>query len=132
MTNRLLNESLRHAHTFLRKHPQYRHFLHTSYVVCGGQVVEWGYNRAGEPPVHFGYHGESKIHAELAAYRKGRGLINGTFSLINVRYNRSGMVKLAAPCQVCREWLAAVGCDTVWFTLDGGGWAKTSLQEAKG
>lgn len=130
MTHKVLNECIRLARSHYRKHPQWGGFLHYSFVISGREIVETGINLSGSPPAQFGYHDRAKLHSEFVAYRKAKGLLKGApFDLVNVRFNRSGNFKMCAPCETCRGWLGAVGCQRVWFTLDGGEWARTQVLE---
>lgn len=129
MRSTILNHCLGHAHATLTKHPQHAHYMHWSYIVQDQRVVEWGMNRDHTPALHFGYGPNAKLHSELVAYKKARGLLaNGPFNVVNIRLNRQGQVKLSAPCLVCQQWLASVGCEKVWFSLPGG-WAKLILHK---
>lgn len=121
MTKQLLNDSLRRAQQSLQKHPQFDHYLHWSFIVQSNQIVEWGMNREAEPPKHWGYRPNSKLHSEYCAYKKARGLLsNGPFQLINIRLNRQGEMKLSRPCRTCQQWLTALGCNKlVWTTPQG-------------
>jgi len=100
--------------------------------VVAGTVLAMGFNKSDTPPVHFGYNNrvpEPKTHSELDAYRRLRkrvAIAKCNWSLVNVRINRSGEMKLAKPCHVCQEWLTAVGCSEVVYTT-GAGWEKLKL-----
>lgn len=119
-----LKQALILAQSRFHQHPQFQHYLHWSFVVQGGKLIEWGTNREASPPKHFGYHHHSKIHSELDAYKKARGLLNpGPFALINIRLSRRGELRMSAPCPTCAEWLRSVGCDQVWFSTPSG-WAR--------
>lgn len=128
MTRKLLDEAQRVALKHYTHHPQWDHYIHFSFIVCDGKLLGWSPNREGTPPVHFGYTKDAKLHSELGVYRKVRGLLKGRgFEMINIRLSRQGLFKLSAPCEVCREWLDAVGCNVVYFTLDGGEWGRANL-----
>jgi len=125
MTKRLLRDLLIQARNGLKKHPQHAHYMHWSFIIQGGHVIEWGLNRQGDPPIHFGYHHHSKLHSELVAYKKARGLLYpGPFDVVNIRLNRQGLTKLSTPCATCQSWLKAVGCRQMWFSLENDEWAK--------
>ena len=131
MTSKILNECLQFAQQHFHKHPQYEHYIHYTFIIQNNQLVEWGTNLDGNPPLHFGYNkksGAPKLHSEFVAYKKGRGLLNNDpFDLVNIRVNRRGEVKISAPCFVCQEWLKSVHCSTVWFTIDGGKFGRIRL-----
>lgn len=126
MKKRLLDEALAIARRTSLKHPERRHYMHWTFIVADGKIIEWATNKVGEPPVHFGYHWRRvapKLHAEYIAFKRARGLLDGPFDVINVRLNRRGAMRMSAPCEVCGVWLKAVGCRNMWFTTDMG-WAS--------
>jgi hypothetical protein len=108
------------AEDYIQNHPQYEHYLHYSFLVVNNQIITWGTNLDGSPPIHFGYNKRSavpKLHSEYVVYCRGRKMVNlDKFELVNIRLNRSGTVKMAAPCEVCQGWLFGVGCSAVYFT----------------
>lgn len=130
MTTKILAECLREALRSLPEHNQFLHHPHTTFVIQDNKIIEWGENRTGDPPVYFGYFKRSeapKLHAELIAYRRARGILSdGPFDMVNLLFNKQGDVKNAAPCDVCQSWLRAVGCRTVWFSHPAG-WGKVIL-----
>lgn len=97
-------------------------YRHWTFVVCDGKILEWGSNNMdGVAPKHFGYSPFSKHHSEFVAYRKARGLLKGAkFAIINIRLNKQGLMKMSMPCEVCWEWLQAVGCTECWFSTENG------------
>lgn len=124
MTSKIITSCIHRAIEYAPKHPQYSHYLHYSFIIQDNKIIEWGTNQEGVPPRHFGYHSRvtvPKLHSELVAYRKGRGLLKKgkPFEMLNIRVNRHNELKIAAPCVVCQEWLASVGCTLVWFTTEG-------------
>lgn len=128
----LLRQCLVYSAQSLTAHPQYRHYIHYSFGIVDGKIAVVGKNHAALPDVHFGYHArvtEPKIHAELDAYkrlRKKYPISKTAWSLVNVRINRSGEFKLSKPCDVCTEWLTAVGCHGWSYTTEVG-WQHHSL-----
>ena len=99
-------------------------WLHWSYIVQSGGIVEWGTNRPGVPPIHFGYaariDGNSpKTHSELDAYRKARGLLDKSeFSVLNLRLNRRGELRMSKPCICCSAFLSVVGCSHIVYSTN--------------
>mgnify|MGYP002813962944 CR=1 FL=1 len=122
MKKQILRETLRIAYSNLSKHPQLQCYPHSSFIVQHNQIKEWDTKHTYEPPVHYGYHkridnGRPKFHAEIATYIKARGLLNGEpFSCINIRLNKSGELKISAPCNCCYAILTALGCGEFWYT----------------
>ena len=124
MKARIIEECLRISRRQLFKHPKikYSGSLHYSFVVQSGKVVEWGMNREGKPPSFLGFDKHSKLHAEVVAYRKARGLLDKLvpFQLINVRINRSGELRNSYPCPCCLGYLETLNCSEVWFSTNAG------------
>lgn len=122
MKAKILTYCLHHAYTYLPKHPQYNYYPHYSYIIQNNTLIEWGTNQEGAPPIHFGYNSQSrcpKLHSELVAYRKARGILNNEpFDMLNIRLNRQRQLRLSAPCSACQQWLASVGCRSVWFSTE--------------
>lgn len=102
-------------------------FIHWSFIVQNNKIVEWGTNRNGVPPVYFGYSdridgAEPKIHAELDAWNKAKGLLdrNVKFECINIRLNRAGSLRLSKPCTCCESFLFSIGCSKVFYSTENG------------
>lgn len=104
-------------------------FRHFSFVIQKNKIVEFGMNVGrAKPPLYFGYPEKAGIHAETFAYKKAKGLLRGEdFEMLNIRLNRSGELKLSKPCPCCYALLQTVGCKAVWFSVDGGEFAKLKL-----
>lgn len=110
----------------LKRSGNFRHF---SFVIQRNKIVEYGMNVGrAKPPIHFGYPEKAGIHSETFAYKRAKGLLNGeSFEMVNIRLNRSGDLKLSKPCPCCYALLQDVGCVAVWFSVDGGEFAKLKL-----
>lgn len=120
MKTTILRECLRIATTKLTENINtYRHW---SFVVQNNKIVEWGMNcSAGDAPLQLGYSPHSRLHSELVAYKRAKGLIGKKkFDMINVRFSKRGEWRMAKPCEVCWGWLQEVGCKKVWWTTEGG------------
>jgi len=129
MKSSLFRQALAIAQRELRNHPQYKHYLHWSFVVKRNQIVEWATNTSGEPPKQFGYNARineapAKTHSEFNAYRRAKGIIKGNFELINVRLNRQGDLRNSAPCICCQSFLEVTGCTQVWHSTNEGSWSR--------
>ena len=128
MKRRLLIQAQTHSMKFAARHPERNNFLHFSYIVQEKAILGWGFNHAASPPVHFGYGRDGdksfapKSHAEVGAYKQSRGLLlkGEAFSMINIRLNRSGTVKLAKPCDCCYNLLSCLGCSAFWYSTNDG------------
>src|SRR5581483_1238148 len=108
MKKSILHEAMRIVQS--KKHTHTELFLHFTFIVQNNKIVEWGRNHVGAPAKHMGYHNRfvdetysPKTHSELDAYRKGRGLIVNSkpFEIVNIRVNRSGVMRQSKPCSCC-------------------------------
>ncbi len=127
MKKSILIECVRIAKAKLSYHPQWIHFLHYSFVIQNNAVVEWGTNKAGIPPIHFGYHdrlnneGVPKLHSELVAWRKAKGLIGvKPWEMVNIRLSRKGVMRMAKPCSCCNEVMKELGCVKFYYSSEQG------------
>lgn len=125
MKKSLLTEALTIARSKLSIHPEGKRYLHYTFVCQYSKLVEWGFNHRGIPPIHMGYHRRisdlkfrPKIHSELSAYKKSRGLLDKRkpFNIINIRLNRDGEFRNSRPCSCCYNLLKSLGCDKFYFT----------------
>ena len=127
MTNRILRDILQYGLTHLNTHPEFRHYIHFSFIVVDNQIVTVGKNRAVEPPPYYGYHKrveKPKIHSELDAYSKYKWKTVG-FEMVNLRLSRQGEMKLSKPCPICAEWLSQTMCTgLVYSTKEGWEWIR--------
>lgn len=134
MKQRLLSQAHAMAVDKLPRHPLFDtdSQLHFSFIVVDGSILTYGMNNHAVPERHWGYERlnrgwggyRASTHAELAAFKRARGLHKSDeFDLINVRLGAGYRLLLSAPCIVCRSWLGAVGCRRVTFSVDGG-WAE--------
>jgi tRNA(Arg) A34 adenosine deaminase TadA len=133
MRSKLLRQCLQIAVNKNRPdlHPEWGNHVHFCFVVQGNKIVEWGTNRPGNADRICGFNPiRHKIHAEVDAYRKAKGLLNKreTFEVVNIRLNKDGKTRLAAPCSCCTNFLDVVGCDRVYFSTNVG-WESISRSE---
>jgi tRNA(Arg) A34 adenosine deaminase TadA len=135
MKRKLLQIAYDMAVDKLPRHPLFgtKSFLHFSFIVFDGSIIEYGFNSHASPEPHWGYEKlnrgygnyKSSTHAELSVFKRARGLLRGeTFDMINVRLGYENRLLISAPCSVCRSWLGAVGCRKVAFSVNDG-WAET-------
>ena len=129
MKKSLLTEALTIAKRKLHQHPEGKRYLHYTFIVSENKILEWGFNHRGIPPIHMGYHRRiqdekfrPKIHSELSAYRKARGLLDKRkgFTAINIRLNRDGDFRNSFPCSVCHNLMKSLGCQEFYFTTSDG------------
>ena len=119
MKKRILRECLQIARSNVCKHDQ--PFIHFSFVIHNNKIVEWGKNMSGNPPKYFGYPKWSKIHSEISAVKKAKGLIKGEpFSMVNIRTNRRGSLRNSKPCPSCQRFLKELKCLKITFSYEGG------------
>jgi hypothetical protein len=118
MKRKMLDICLQIAKSNLHKHAEpYRHF---SFVIVDNRVVEWGTNRRGSPLTHLGYDRYTKLHSEIDAYFKARGLIGNqcSFEIVNIRLTKGGIIRNSKPCRCCFEFLKGLKCKRIWFSTD--------------
>lgn len=124
MKKSLIHASLAIAHSKKESHPEFQHFIHFTFIVQDNKIVEWGRNHKGEPALHHGYrHGkdfQSKIHSEMDAYKKAKGLLDKTkpFEIINIRLNKKGLLRLSKPCKCCFNLMKEFGCRTFYYSSE--------------
>lgn len=137
MKSSLLDEAIRVAMVKRVQHPMHlRGYKLFSFIVEKNKILGYGMNNKDFlVPAHWGYDKRKKgwgvgfapcIHSEVDSYRKNKGLIEGSFELINVRITDSNNIGLSKPCSCCCEWMRSNGCKTIHFTTTNG-WAKLSL-----
>lgn len=102
-------------------HPQYGFFHHYSFIIQDNKIIEWGMNRDGSPFIH-GYHDSSKIHSEVDAFRKARGLLDPKkpFEILNIRLNKTNQLRNSKPCKCCFSFIKAMGASKIYFSTDVG------------
>lgn len=127
MKKSLLDVALYTARKKLPLHPELGRFLHYSFVVQNNKIIEWATNAGKcEPPRHYGYHKADityrpKYHAEIRAYRRAKGLLNGNpFQIINIRLNKQGVLRLSKPCRCCFDLMTVLGCTKFYYSYKNG------------
>jgi hypothetical protein len=137
MKKSLFRECLRIAEDKLPGHPEYKHYPHSAFIIQKNKILSFATNLSVEPPIFFGYHarinhGLPKVHAEYNAYQKAKGIIDpsDSFECLNIRLNRAGNPRLAAPCECCTRFLTSLGCSQCYFTTEIG-WGKLIFEPKK-
>ena len=104
------------------RHPQWGYYLHYSFVIQHGKLLGFGMNRAAPPLTHLGYATTAKVHSETEAIRNCRYQIdfNSAFSVINIRCNTNGALRMSKPCRCCYQFLIGLGCNKVLYSTDRG------------
>jgi len=100
------------------KHPQWDYYHHYSFIIQREKVVGFGMNRRSSPLTLLGYPDYSKMHSEIDAYFKVKGLLekNKPFEVVNIRLTKTNRIVMSQPCPCCSSFLYKSGCDSVWFT----------------
>ncbi len=126
MKKSLLDDALKIAIDNLSNHPEYQHYAHFTFIVKNNQIVEWATNTSHTPPKHYGYASRikgaiPKTHSEINAYKKARRILGKqSFSIINVRLNRSRQMRLSKPCNCCHNIMVAMGCKKFYYSSEVG------------
>lgn len=117
MKTSILRECARRAINKLPRHPQstWKHF---SFIISDGKILSCGVNRTGEPDPSYPEH--CKIHAEVDAFRKARGILDSDFDVVNIRMNKNGHIRMSAPCPHCENFLRSVKCSSVFYSTNEG------------
>jgi hypothetical protein len=137
MKKSIFRECMRVAEDKLPTHPEFRAYPHYAFIIQKNKILSFATNLCVEPPIHFGYHskvrhGLPKIHAEYNAFNKAKGILDLSkpFECLNIRFNKSGHVKLSAPCECCTRFLTSLGCSQCYFTTEIG-WGKLIFEPKK-
>ena len=76
-------------------------------------------NRRSSPLSLLGYADHSKMHSEIDAYFKAKGLIrNESFEVVNIRLTKTSRVASSKPCSCCYEFLRKTGAKKIYFTTN--------------
>lgn len=128
MKRKLLNDCLSIAVKYNPKHPEADCYRHYSFVIQRGKIVEWGCNRRSSPLLFLGYKSHTKMHSEVDAYYKAKGIMqkNEDFEVVNIRLSKHGHIKESTPCKCCYAFLNNLGCKRIWFTTRIGNFAITA------
>lgn len=128
MKQRIFIDALRVAKSKRVNHSQ-GSYAHYSFIVQNNCIIGYGVNMDGDPLIHWGYKSNKsdptyspKIHSEINAYRKLKGLLdkNKSFEIINIRLNKLGELRNSKPCQCCSELLADLGCKKIHYSCECG------------
>jgi len=105
-------------------HPESDCYHHFSFIVQKNKIVAWGTNRRSSPLTFLGYPSYSKMHSEIDAYYKSKGIMDKSdFEVVNIRLTKSNNVKESTPCKCCYAFLKHLGCSRIWFTTSIGNFA---------
>jgi len=121
MNPKLIVSAVRISKERLKNHPEflYKGYIHFSFLILKGKVIAIGLNHRGNNPIQYGYPIYGKIHSEIDAYRKAKGLLKGdSFLLINIRLGRGGIIRNSKPCFFCQSLLKELGCKRVYYSTE--------------
>lgn len=127
MKKAILREAVRIAKSKLHLHNELHNYPHYSFIIQNNKIIEWATNAHHEPPRHYGYHNRCKhdigyvpkFHAEVFAYKRAKALLtDNTFTIVNMRFNKAGQLKLSKPCTPCYELMSALGCSCFYYSSD--------------
>jgi tRNA(Arg) A34 adenosine deaminase TadA len=127
MKRKILDEIVKRCRKEAPNHPERENFLHWTFLLRDNSIISYGVNRRHEPPKFLGYHTKAiqergfvpKWHSELDSVKRAKAKLYGCVA-VNVRLNKSGQIRLAMPCQACRNLLYYVNCKRVYFTTEYG------------
>jgi len=94
---------------------------HLSFILHKSRIVATGRNFFKTHPKAkvIGY-AFDEMHSELDAYRKvPRNLRDKKLTLLNVRFNRFGALRIAKPCELCLPWCQEIFHE-IHYTTDQG------------
>lgn len=115
MKTTILRECMRRSIIKLPHHSQ-RKWKHFSFVISDGKILSCGVNRDGDPDPRYADH--CKIHAEVDAFRKARGILDSDFDVVNIRMNNNGHIRMSKPCPSCENFLRSMQCRSVFYSTD--------------
>lgn len=120
MKRKILDNCLQIAMQNNIKHPEWDHYHHFSFIIQNNAIVEWGTNRPSSPMILLGYPPYTKMHSEVDAYFKAKGLMQKGvgFEVVNVRLTKTYRIRASDPCKCCFGFLRNLGCKRVWFTTN--------------
>ena len=121
MKKSLLTLCYRIAKSALKKHDKDTRYKHCTFVIQDNTLIEWGTNRCVDSPLP-GYADYQALHSEVLAMKRAKGVLdhNKGFEVINIRFNKSGFLKISKPCDVCYGYLKWCGCDKIYYTTNKG------------
>ena len=94
---------------------------HVSLVFYKKQLISFGTNSFKTHPKakEIGYRFE-EMHSELEAYTKIPRIYKGKkLTLVNVRYNKNGQLRMSKPCDLCAPWCKEIFNEIYYTTNDG-------------
>jgi tRNA(Arg) A34 adenosine deaminase TadA len=129
MKKKLLSLCLNIALQNNSKHPEFGFYHHFSFVIQDNAICDWGVNRKREPMQYLGYQTHTKMHSEVDAYFKARGLLDKgkNFDVINIRLTKTNKIVRSDPCPCCFSFLRKAGARKIFFTTSLGNFASMNF-----
>jgi hypothetical protein len=117
--NDTLQEYLKMAYPICLSIPRQK--KHVSLILHKNKIVSVGTNSFKTHPKakEIGYHFE-EMHSELEAYQRVPFKIKKKkLTLVNVRFNRFGEMRMSRPCELCSPWCREI-FNEIYYTTDEG------------
>ena len=102
--------------------------FHCSFLLNKNKIVGFGWNdgwRTSPLGKQFGHRFEN-CHSETRAICRCRWYANelDKLTLVNVRFKRDQSIGLSKPCIPCQNMLRSFGITDIYYTLEGGEFAR--------
>jgi len=100
-------------------------FKHFSFVMKGSQILSIGWNDISAPPIRINkkliMYPLGGVHSELHSIKKIKNLnCLKDCSLVNVRLNRKGQLRLSKPCNVCMTMITLLKFNKLYYSTEFG------------
>lgn len=97
MKRKLLSECLSIAIKNNHKHPEGDCYHHFSFVIQDNKIISTGVNRKSHPFTYLGFKSYSKLHSEVDAFYKAKGIMDKDvkFEVVNIRLFRLSDILLS-------------------------------------
>lgn len=94
-------------------------YCHFTFIVQDNSLIAYGTNRRASPLTFLGYESHTKMHSEVDAYFKAKGIMKKEpFEAVNIRLTKTGAIRNSRPCKCCFAFLRGSNCKRVWFTTN--------------
>jgi deoxycytidylate deaminase len=100
----------------------YKHF---TFILRGNKILSIGWNdlHANDAKINGKYikYPLGGIHSEAAAIEKLNDFNNcRKLTLLNIRLNKKGILRLSKPCEHCNNLLLAIGFNKIYYSTNEG------------
>lgn len=95
---------------------------HVAFLLKKNRIAHIGWNKRKTHPqiLKYPYRDGQGIHAELDVILKSGEEDLSNFSLVVVRFDRSGKIANSKPCRGCRSLLNQLSVKKVWYSNNNG------------